>query len=151
MPAHYEQTSGELPAIAWRAVTRRLEDAAYYWLATTSPSGRPHTVPLWGAWVDGHWYFDGIPTSRWARNLAANPAATVHLESGADVLIVEGTAEDLDEIPTDVGERVVAAYTRKYPQGPIPDPSGGLFRLAPKRVKAWSVAVFPRDATVWEL
>ena len=46
------------------------------------------------------------------RNIAADPRVVVHLESGDDVLIVRGTAEDLGS-PADVPE-VVAALAAKY-------------------------------------
>ena len=47
-----------------------------------------------------------------ARNLAADPRVVVHLESGEDVVIVRGTAEDLG-VPAGVPE-VVAALSSKY-------------------------------------
>jgi hypothetical protein len=47
-----------------------------------------------------------------ARNLAAGPRVVVHLESGEDVVIVRGTAEDLGT-PAGVPE-VVAALSAKY-------------------------------------
>jgi nitroimidazol reductase NimA-like FMN-containing flavoprotein (pyridoxamine 5'-phosphate oxidase superfamily) len=84
-PRGYQIAASDAPLLPWSHVAERLERAHNYWLATTRPDGRPHVTPVWGAWVDDAFYFDGIWTARWARNLATNPAATVHLESGTDV------------------------------------------------------------------
>jgi len=57
----------------------------------------PHTRPVWGVWRDGGFWFSTGSQAR--RNLEANAAITVHLESGEEVVIVEGVAErvmDLD-------------------------------------------------------
>jgi hypothetical protein len=137
--------------LSWRHVEERLEQAHNYWLATTCPDGRPHVAPLWGAWVDGVFYFDGIPTARWARNLAANPAAIVHLESGEDVVILEGTAEDTTTDP-ETAARIAAAFAAKYQLPPgdrlIPQAAtSGIFRLRPRLALGWTT--FPTDATRW--
>ncbi len=92
MPGGYLQAAEDDPLVPWSAVVERLERAQTYWLATTGPNGRPHVAPVWGVWVDGAFYFDGIPTARWARNMAANPALAVHLESGSDVVVLDGDA-----------------------------------------------------------
>jgi hypothetical protein len=73
MPEGYQVAADEEPLLPWSRVVERLEQAQNYWLATTWPDGRPHVTPLWGVWVDGALYFDGIPTARWARNMAASP------------------------------------------------------------------------------
>ena len=81
-----ESTDGILP---WSWATERLERATIYWLATAGTDAAPHVIPIWGAWVDGHWYVEGGPT-RWQRNLRANPQLAVHIEFGDEVVIVEG-------------------------------------------------------------
>ncbi|HEY7782983.1 MAG TPA: pyridoxamine 5'-phosphate oxidase family protein [Ktedonobacterales bacterium] len=137
--------AGQLP---WSHAVERLERARYYWLATTRPDGRPHVTPLWGAWVDGALYLDGHPSSRWARNLSANPAASVHLESGDDVLIVEGVVADVTVEPL-LGQRIVAAWIAKY-QRLAPKPSDdGIFRLRPRAARGWSTESLT-DGTRWE-
>jgi hypothetical protein len=145
----YSIPTGEEGLLPWSHVEQRLESARNYWLATTRPDGRPHVKPLWAVWVDDALYFDGAPTTRWARNLATNPAATVHLESGEDVVILEGTVEDLTT-DAELGARVAAAYSAKYGLAlvdPIlPQPATrGIFRLRPRLALAW--ASFPTDVT----
>ena len=34
--------------IDWDDVARRLTESRNYWVATTRPSGRAHSVPVWG-------------------------------------------------------------------------------------------------------
>ena len=145
LPQGYQVAAGE-ELLAWPRMVERLEQATNYWLATTRPDGRPHVTPVWGVWVAHALYFDGIPTARWARNLAAHPAVAVHLESGADVLVVEGDAEDLTT-DANLGDRIVGAWRTKY--GRLePDPATrGIFRLRPKTARGWSR--FPHDATRW--
>lgn len=147
LPRGYQIAKGD-DLIPWSTVDQRLQQALNYWLATMNPNGRPHVTPLWGVWIDQALYFDGIPTSRWARNLAANPAASVHLESGTDVVILDGIVED-SVTSADVADRIVQAWTAKY--GRLqPDPAGsGLFCFHPHSARAWSR--FPDDATRWML
>ncbi len=137
-------TDGLLP---WAHPLERLERARNYWLATTRPDGRSHVTPLWGVWVDGSLYFDGLPTTRWARNLAANPAASVHLESGDDVVILEGTVDDI-VTDADLGARIVGAWDAKYGRlHPKPD-TQVIFRFRPRTARAWSSASLV-DGTRW--
>jgi hypothetical protein len=145
MPRGYEVASGD-ELLPWAWAVERLERAENYWLATTRPDGRPHVTPVWGVWVDGALYFDGIPTARWARNLAANPALAAHLESGDAVVVIEGTAEDL-VTEADLGASIVAAWQAKYGRL-LPRPAtSGILRLRPRAARAWSR--FPDDATRW--
>jgi hypothetical protein len=146
MPKGYQAASPDARLLSWSHVVEQLEQALNYWIATTRPDGRPHVTPVWGAWMDDAFYFDGIYTARWARNLAANPAISVHLESGADVVIVEGMGEDV-VTDADVGARIVEAWAAKYGRL-LPDPvGGGMYRVRPRAVRAWSQ--FPDDATCW--
>lgn len=142
------QAADEGPLLPWSRAVERLEGAQNFWLATTRPDGRPHVVPIWGVWVDGALWFDGFPTARWARNLAANPAAALHLESGDDVLILEGIGEDIERVADDdLAGRIVAAWDAKYGQLHPQPVERGIFRLLPREARGWSR--FPRDATRW--
>ena len=136
-PVGYAFPTDAADLLDWAHAERRLEQAHSYWLATTSPNGRPHVTPLWGVWMDGALYFDGHPQTRWARNIAANPAVCVHLESGDDVVILDGLAED---VTTDeaLGRRIIAAWMAKYGRL-APDPAGsGMCRMRPRVGRGWS-------------
>jgi hypothetical protein len=146
-PPTYGFPKSEEALLPWARAVAQLEAARYYWLATTRPDGRPHVTPLWGVWVEGALYFDGLPTTRWGRNLAANPAAAIHLESGEDVLILEGVVEDLTT-DADLGRRITDAWNAKYGRL-APDPAAnGIVRLRPRTARAWSTATL-EDGTSW--
>ncbi len=134
--------------LSWSHAVARLLQSRSYWLATTRPDGRPHVTPLWGVWVDGALYFDGLPTTQWARNLAKNPTAAVHLESGEDVVILEGVMDDPETSP-ELGKRIVEAWDVKY--GRLhPDPVGsGIFRFRPRTARGWSTSSLA-DGTRWQ-
>ena len=90
MPDGYgipESNDGLLP---WRYVDEQMGQSKNYWLCTVRPDGRPHSVPLWAAWVDGVLYYDGAPDTIHNRNVAANPNVSVHLEDGTTAVILEG-------------------------------------------------------------
>jgi hypothetical protein len=134
MPVGYTVADADEPLLPWASVVQKLERAQNYWLATTSPEGRPHVAPLWGVSVEGALYFDGIPTARWSRNMAANRTISIHLESGADVVIIEGDGEDVESVTDDdVASRIIASWDAKYGEL-LPEPvSRGMFRHASPR------------------
>ena len=90
--------------LSWDAVEQRLRASRHYWLATVRPDGTPHSVPRWGVWLDGCFYYDGAAATRHVRNLDHNPACTLTLESGTEVVIIEGlsTATPHDATPFDM-------------------------------------------------
>ena len=128
-----EDEDGMLP---WSWAAERLANAHNFWVATSGP----HASPVWALWRGGAIVFSCGPSSRKARELARDPRIVVHLESGAEVVIVEGKAET-----TTVDDSVLDEYERKYAFRP--DKDGGWYRVAPKRVLAWTEADFPRNAT----
>lgn len=146
-PPAYPFPANTEKMLPWAHVAKRLESAGDYWLATTRPDGRPHVTPLWGVWLDNTLYFDGAPTTQWARNLVRNPAATVHLESASDVAILEGTVEDI-VTSHEVAARIVSVWESKYGRlMPEPDTSG-LFRFRPITARAWSTKSM-QDGARW--
>jgi nitroimidazol reductase NimA-like FMN-containing flavoprotein (pyridoxamine 5'-phosphate oxidase superfamily) len=144
-----ESNEGTLP---WQHAVDRLTAAKNYWVGTTRPDGRPHASPIWGVWLDGAFYFDGSPETRRGRNLAENPSIVVHLESGDEVVILEGEAHAAGRPERALAERVAAAYRAKYERhGYAPQPEqwdeGGLYVMRPRTAFAWTT--FPTDMTRW--
>jgi hypothetical protein len=133
--------------LSWARVDERLERAPNYWLATASAAGVPHATPVWGVWLDATLYFDGLPTTRWARNIEVNPRLTVHLESGEDVVIVDGRADGL-VTGVELAERIVAAWNGKYGRLAPEPATRGLFRMRPRTARAWSRSSLD-DGTRW--
>jgi pyridoxamine 5'-phosphate oxidase-like protein len=148
-PAPYPFTDDPAGRLGWDHVETRLTAALNYWLGTANLAAVPHATPVWGVWLDGALYFDGHPQTRWARDLAANPRLTVHLESGDDVVIIEGLAEDLTT-DSELAGRIASAWLDKYGRlAPEPD-TRGLFRLRPRSARAWSMSTL-EDGTRWVL
>jgi hypothetical protein len=96
--------------LSWGWATERLTRARNYWITTTRPAGQPHSRPVWGVWLDNTLYFS--TGSLAAKNLAVQPAITVHLESGNEVVIIEGVAQQVSDVS--LLEQVVSLYNQKY-------------------------------------
>jgi hypothetical protein len=142
------QTSeGLLP---WSFAEERLKAARNYWVATVRPDGRPHTVPVWGVWLDGRIYIEGSPDTVRFRNITSNPAASIHLESGDEVVLLEGELSSRPNPPRSLTVRLSELYRQKYEQSgysPGEDQwdNGGLYEFRPRKAFAWSR--FPEDVT----
>lgn len=144
-----DEGGGLLP---WARTAERLRTAFVYWVATSSVGGRPHAVPVWGVWHDDALFFSNGPTTRTGRSLIANPEVSVHLESGEDVVIIEGKVEVFKD-------RAACAllsklYKEKYVwKDAVPPP---WWALRPRSAFAWfcpsvglSESVFAGSATRW--
>ena len=131
--------------IAWAHVRCRLESERNYWIATASADGIPAASPVWGVWADGAFHFFTDADSLKARNLARNPRAVVHAESGDDAIILEGTMERVQP-----SAEVVRAYEAKYGVSPSSEsPDAAAYRLRPVKAMAWLEYDFPKTATRW--
>jgi nitroimidazol reductase NimA-like FMN-containing flavoprotein (pyridoxamine 5'-phosphate oxidase superfamily) len=153
-PEGYLLPGQELTQLPWSWAVERLEKAQNYWFATVRPNGRPHTMPAWAVWLDGALYFEGSPETRRARNIAENPWISVHLESGSEVVVLEGRAAAHPKPDRALGERLAKAFGDKYGEGEFeyrPEPTqwdeGGLWRLRPRTAIGWST--FNKDPTRW--
>lgn len=127
----------------WEEVKKRLVEDIHYWICSVYPNHRPHVVPRWAVWVDDRIYYDGSPETQHARNITQNPEVALHLESGAEAVILYGTAEAIKKPDPLLAEKIAGEYRRKYtslgyaPQSDQWD-QGGLFCIIPKRVLAWT-------------
>jgi hypothetical protein len=128
----------------WHHADAQLGAARNYWMITASGEGLPHAAPVWGVWLNRRFYFGTDLASRKARNLDANPSVVIHLESGDEVVIIEGLAElaPAPGIPKDVDAAYLAKYGLHLAGNPV-------FEVRPRRVFAWSEADFTGTATRW--
>jgi hypothetical protein len=152
IPDGYGVPTSASGLLSWPVVEERLTTALHYWLATVRPDGTPHVVPRWGVWLDGRFWYDGAPTTQHSRNRASSPACTLNLESGTEVVIVEGTATATRADPDDLGRRLADAFSKyhRFDYHPKADAwagadGGGLGVLTPRRALAWFA--FPHDCT----
>jgi pyridoxine/pyridoxamine 5'-phosphate oxidase len=125
--------------LPWSWVEERLAASRNYWVVTSRDDGAPSAAPVWGVWVEGAVYFGTNPRSEKGRNLARDPRAVIHLESGDEVVILHGEVE-----VRDVEDSVLDAYEVKYGYRP---PGKSLFRLRPALALSWLEADYPKTAT----
>lgn len=150
MPASYGVEPAQTDGMRdWSDVEPLLVAARNYWVCTAGPDHRPHATPVWGLWIDRRFFFSSDPQSRKARHLAASPDLVVHLESGDDVVIVEGSAA-----PVTAPEALQAlndAYEAKYHVRPEAIAGAVLYEVRPWLVSTWLEACFPTSATRFQI
>lgn len=96
----------------WSWALERLEKSHNYWIATSQSAGRPHLMIVWGIWwEDAFWFSTGAHTRK-ARNLAAHPYCIVATENAAEAVILEGSADRIDN--RTIWRSLTAIYDRKY-------------------------------------
>ncbi len=105
-----EDLDGALP---WAWAQERLVNSRNYWLTTSTPEGRPHSMPVWGVWLpnEDRFWFSCAPNARKARNARANPWVVVAPTDTVEVVSVEGRAIEVSG--GDLTTRV-DAYFAKY-------------------------------------
>lgn len=99
---------------AGAGLVRRLEIELIAWLTTVTPDGRPQSSAIWFLWQAGEMLMYSRAGAPRARNVAANPHVSVHLNSdaeGDDIVTFEALARlDPDAPPASA----VPAYLAKY-------------------------------------
>ena len=135
--------------LTWDWVDRQMHDARIYWVCSVCGDGRPHSVPVWGAWVDGDLYFGTDKNSVKARNIARDNRVVLHLDSGDETVIFEGTVVEA-EVSQSQLKRISERYIEKYALDPELEDAGDLLlRLMPEKVMAWLERDYPATATYW--
>ena len=131
--------------IPWSKVDLPLRSYRAIWISTTRPDGRPHSVPVWYWWDGQAIYFATFRDSQKAKNLMQQPWVIVHAGDGDDVIILEGSAEEVRD-PDDIA-RIDADYMNKYV-----DPHSGakatllytgdiVYRVRVRHVMTWEYGV----------
>ena len=127
---------------------RRFADSPVALLATVTPDGRPHAVPVCFA-LDGdvvYFAVDHKPKRtrqlQRLRNIAANPSVALlvqHYEHDWDGLWwvrVDGSARVLEE--GERGRRALELLTDRYPQYRTHPPEGPVVEIAVESISGWS-------------
>jgi PPOX class probable F420-dependent enzyme len=129
---------------------RRFESSVVAHLATVSPDGRPHIVPISFALDDQTLYFavDAKPKKttdlKRLRNIAANPAVAVlvdHYEDDWDKLWwvrLDGSARIL--VHRDEVERALDLLAKRYPPYRANRPDGPVVAISAQRWSGWSAS-----------
>ena len=139
------------PLTPWSVTQAKLRDSRNYWVATSRTDGRPHAAPVWGVWIDDQFLFSTDAGSVKGLALARTPQMLVHLESGDDVVIIEGSARRLTlDDPT--VETFVAAYEPKYDftfERPFPE-FFAFYAMTPDHATVWTESDFTESVVRWE-
>jgi general stress protein 26 len=98
--------------LPWSLAFERPSAARSYWICTTRADGRPHASPVGSPWLEDAVWFSTSRSSVKAQNLARGPAVTMHLDSGDEVVLLEGDVEEPDDAATLT--RFADAYEAKY-------------------------------------
>ena len=147
---HYGVNAEEIGSmLTWDWVEGQMTSARNYWLCTTCPDGKPHAVPVWGAWAEGQLYTATDRNSVKARNISHNNRAVMHLESGDVTVIFEGMLSET--VPRAALQAAITqVYVDKYDLDPSLDEEAAVqYRLEPRKVMAWLESDFPGTATYW--
>ena len=107
----YGVPKGRKGILPWSWAEQRLKKSHNYWITTVRPDGSPHTMVIWGLWIDGAFYFSTGQESRKAKNLACNPKCIVCSEDSSEAVVVEGEARRVHDSPD---LKFFARYEKKY-------------------------------------
>jgi hypothetical protein len=149
IPVEYGIPKNNKGLLPWSHVTERMTQAIHYWICTVDTKGRPHATPVDGLWLNDKLYFGGSPQTLRNRNLAANRAVSIHLDSSEDVVILHGDAT-LDTPDHELAVQLSNASAEKYGYAPRPEDyqTSSVHVFRPVTVFAWKQ--FPRDVTRWQ-
>jgi PPOX class probable F420-dependent enzyme len=130
-----------------KAVARLFELERVCRVATASPDGMPHLVPVCPVVADGKIYFASGNDGRKAVNLGANPRVAVTVDLYSDDwthikgVMVQGRATLHAKGPR--FRKILALLYRKYPQyardAAIDESDSVVVEVAPTRVFVWGM------------
>jgi general stress protein 26 len=143
-----DQGSGLLP---WDWAMTRLRDSHDYWLATVWPDGRPHTMPVWGAWLDDQLWFSSGLLSRKIRNIAGNPSVSVSTDDARNPVVLAGVAEIVTDhhLLQDFIDATNAKYGTSYDVGFLDPAKNATVRVRPAWVFGLAEDDFGGSPTRW--
>ena len=129
-------TPARPPAQRRRDTEHRLAHDVDVWVASASPDGVPHLVPLSFDWDGEALLLATAADSPTGRNLAATRVVRLALGHTRDVSVLEGDVEvlELSAVAPDLADRF-AARTGFDPR--TSSPPYRWFRVVPHRVQAW--------------
>ena len=104
---------------------------------------------MWGLFIDNAVWWSTSPDSVKGRNLARDPHLVIHLESGDNVVVLEGTAQRVDGDEKFV-QRFIEAYEKKYDFRPTAEfLNGQTYRLLPTAGLSWAEKTFDLNKVRW--
>lgn len=98
--------------VAWDEVRDRFAEERWYWLATTTPGGRPQVRPVLAVWLNDKIYSTTNPGAAKGRNLQLRPECSMAARAPGIDIVVEGPAAWVSD--RSLADEVAAAYDDKY-------------------------------------
>jgi pyridoxine/pyridoxamine 5'-phosphate oxidase len=135
-------------ALTWSWASKQLEKSREYWISTVRPDGSPHTMIVWGLWMNNQFLFSTGKQSVKARNLAENNRCTVGSDDAAAAVIVEGTAALLTEAST--RRQFFPRYEKKYKFDMSGMQEEPIFAVRPLVAFGLREKDFSKSATRWK-
>ena len=142
----YGVPKGSKGLLPWKWAEQRLKKSHNYWITTVRPDGSPHTMIVWGLWLDGAFYFSTGQQSRKAKNLARNPRCIVCTENASEAVVVEGEARCVQD-PHEL--KFFARYATKYDWAMSAMQSEPISAVLPKVAFGLYEKKFQSSATRW--
>ena len=133
--------------LPWKWAKEQLTNSHNYWITTVRPDGSPHTMVVWGIWLDNAFYFSTGLKSRKARNLAGNPKCVACTERADEAVVVEGECRLVND--TSLSKRFCSLYEKKYKWDMSEFQNEPLFALRPRLAFGLLEKRFPSAATRW--
>ena len=141
-----DEGTGLLP---WPWAEDRLIRSHDYWLATVTPQGAPHLMPVWAIWHEGSLWFSSANGSRKARNLARDARCMLSTANPSEPVVVAGRARRI--VDRNALTSMLTAENAKYGTGygiEMVDPaSNSVFVLDPDWVFALDSSDFTGSPT----
>lgn len=140
--------SGLLP---WSWAETRLRESHDFWLATVTPGGRPHLMPVWAVWTGEVLWFSSSLRSAKARNIAAGSAVSIATEDPYEPVVVEGTAEIVTDPAALQGflDAMNAKYATTYDIAFLDPGVNASMRLRPEKAFGLREKDFAGTPTRW--
>ncbi len=114
-------------------------------VATVSPSGEPHVVPMWFVWHDGRFYMNTLKKARRTRDLENGSPVSIVIDAGHEYgelcgVTMYGTFEDATNL-----EELGQLFGDKYWQGMNIPPvkSHKWVVLTPTKIVSWDFKKIP--------
>ena len=142
----YGVPKGNKGLLSWKWAEQRLKKSHNFWITTVRPNGSPHTMIVWGLWLEGAFYFGTGQQSRKAKNLARNPRCIVCTENASEAVVVEGEAHRVQDSRK---LKFFARYEKKYDWDMSAMQNEPIYAVQPKVAFGLYEKKFQSSATRW--
>jgi nitroimidazol reductase NimA-like FMN-containing flavoprotein (pyridoxamine 5'-phosphate oxidase superfamily) len=132
--------SGLLP---WSWALERLNRSHDFWLATVTPLGVPHLMPVWAVWHQDALWFSSANGSRKARNIGTEPRCSLSTDNPIEPVVVHGRARRVT-VADELSEMLAvenAKYGTSYGPEMVDPALNSVFALQPE----WAFALDSSD------